>query len=264
MKYFIDFEATQYKQEIIQIGCVREDGQEFSSLIKPRKLKNVTRTITELTGITKEKLTHERSSDEVFEAFFEWLCTDKTPASFFCYGNADIVFVKNNMNKCTRDIKAQAALSMIAANLTDVSELVKEHFRLEKVPSLKKVMAYYFPKDEHICHDALSDAEMLRAVYDAMLNEEKIRGIPFPEHIGDPIFTNQEDLDRFVIVRSGNGQIETTYKTLDDAKMFIVELVKKQCRSEMKPENAQKKVLAAINGKKNYFGYSWVVKLKEI
>jgi DNA polymerase III epsilon subunit-like protein len=198
----------------------------------------------------------------VFERFFEWLCTDGSHASFFCYGNADIVFVKNNIKRCTKNIKAQAALSMIAANLTDVSELVKEHFRLEKVPSLKKVMAYYFPEDEHVCHDALSDAEMLCAVYKAMMNEEKMVGAPFPEYIGTPIFKNQEDLDRFVIVRSGNGQNEVTYETLEKARDFVLEQVRKQCNTEMIPANAQKKVLSAINGKKKYFGYEWTVRLR--
>lgn len=263
MKYFIDFEATQYTQEIIQIGCEREDGEKFTALIKPRKLKNVTKNIAELTGLTKEALKNERESDEVFAEFFEWLCRDKSKAEFFCYGNADLIFVRNNIAKCTNNIKAHAALSLIAANLTDVSDLVKSHFRLEMSPSLKKVMAYYFPDDEHICHDALSDAEMLRSVYEAMMSEEKIRGVPFPEHIGNPMFKNQEDLDRFVIVRSGNGQSEKIYETLDEVCSFIIGLVRKQCKSEMKRESAQKKILAAINGKKKYFGYGWTVRLKQ-
>lgn len=262
MKYFIDFEATQYTHEIIQIGCEREDCEEFSSLVKPRKLKNVTKTITELTGITREKLMSEKDSDQVFSKFFDWLCTDKTKAEFFCYGNSDIIFVQNNINKCTNNIKAQAALSLIAANLTDVSELVKSHFRLEMPPSLKKVVAYYFPDDSHVCHDALSDAEMLKSVYEAMMSEETVRGIPFPDHIGNPVFTSQEDLDRFVIIRNGNGQPETMYETLDEVSQFIVALVKLQCKSEMKLESARKKILSAINNKKRYFGYEWTVQVR--
>jgi DNA polymerase III epsilon subunit-like protein len=263
MKYFIDFEATQYTQEIIQIGCVREDGQKFSSLIKPRHLKNVTRAITELTGIAKNDLAHERNSDEVFSELFDWICRDRTPAKFFCYGSSDLIFVKNNLKKCTKSIRAQAALSIIAESLTDVANLVEEHFRLEKVPSLKKVMGYYYPEDEHVCHDALSDAEMLYEVYQAMMNEEKIRGIPFPEYIGTPIFKSQEDLDRFVIVRSGNGKGEVVYKTLDKAKEFIIEQVRKHS-CEINHTNAQKKILAAINNKKKYFGYEWTVRLKKV
>ena len=33
MKYFIDFEATQFSQEIISIVCYREDGEMFYSLV---------------------------------------------------------------------------------------------------------------------------------------------------------------------------------------------------------------------------------------
>ena len=39
MKYFIDFEATQFSNEIISVGCVREDGKEFYSLVRPEKRK---------------------------------------------------------------------------------------------------------------------------------------------------------------------------------------------------------------------------------
>ena len=70
MNYYIDFEATQYNQEIISIGCVREDGKTFYSLIKPKKLKNVTKFISKLTGITKDKLKNAKTSDEVFRDFF--------------------------------------------------------------------------------------------------------------------------------------------------------------------------------------------------
>ena len=33
MKFYIDFEATQYTENIISIGCVAENGDSFSSLV---------------------------------------------------------------------------------------------------------------------------------------------------------------------------------------------------------------------------------------
>ena len=83
MKYFIDFEATQFTNEIISIGCVREDGNSFYALVKPKKQKAITPFITDLTGITKDMLENEKSSDEVFENFFDW---------FFEIGFSEIVF----------------------------------------------------------------------------------------------------------------------------------------------------------------------------
>ena len=37
MKYFIDFEATQFTGVIISVGCINENGDEFYSLVKPDK-----------------------------------------------------------------------------------------------------------------------------------------------------------------------------------------------------------------------------------
>lgn len=41
MKFFIDFEALQFNNFIISIGCVCENGNQFSSFIKPPKGKTV-------------------------------------------------------------------------------------------------------------------------------------------------------------------------------------------------------------------------------
>jgi DNA polymerase III epsilon subunit-like protein len=263
MKYFIDFEATQYTQEIIQIGCVREDGQKFSSLIKPRKIKNITRIITELTGLTRVMFENARSSDEVFADFFDWISTNDTPAEFYCYGTSDLIFVKNNIKKCTHNIKAQAALSLIAANLTDFAKIVEGHFKLQHAPSMKKVMEYYYPNDDHVCHDALSDAEMLCDVYKALIEEKVVIGIPFPDHVGTPMFRVPEDMDRFIIVRLDKAQNRTVYKTFKEAHEFVIKHARNQ-RVDLNPDVAQKKLIHAINMQKTYYGFTWKTEIKRI
>ena len=50
MRYFIDFEASQFAEEIISVGCVDESGRSFYSLVRPKKPKKVTDFITKLTG----------------------------------------------------------------------------------------------------------------------------------------------------------------------------------------------------------------------
>jgi DNA polymerase III epsilon subunit-like protein len=261
MKYFIDFEATQYTHEIIEIGCVREDGRQFKAYIRPRKLKNVTWIITELTGITKDMLEKERDSDAVFSAFFDWLSQDKTPVHFFCYGSSDLIFVTNNIQKCTHRVKSQAALSLIAANLTDATTLVTKHFELERAPSLKKVMEYYFPNDDHIHHDALADADMLRCIYQAMKNEKKVKGIPFPDYIGTSSFKTPRDLRRFSIVRLDAAQNRVVYETFDDAKEFILKQSINN-RAQIEEETVSKKLLSALNTQKTYYGYVWNAEVK--
>ena len=98
MKYFIDLEATQFSNEIISIGCVREDGETFYSLVNVSKNK-MTNFITELTGITKEDVSTAPSSDEVFTKFYDWLIPDESKVQFFCYGNADLGFIRKNLNQ---------------------------------------------------------------------------------------------------------------------------------------------------------------------
>lgn len=40
MKYYIDFEAAKHIEEIISVGAVREDGETFYSLVKPKDGEN--------------------------------------------------------------------------------------------------------------------------------------------------------------------------------------------------------------------------------
>ena len=47
MKYYIDFEAAKYVEEIISVGAVREDGKTFYSLVKPKEGKIYTITLRE-------------------------------------------------------------------------------------------------------------------------------------------------------------------------------------------------------------------------
>lgn len=263
MKYFIDFEATQFTNEIISVGCVRENGDTFYSLVKPKRMKTLTPFITDLTGITKEMLENERSSDEVFEEFFNWLETDSTYVEFYCYGNSDIDFLKKNLKDRTFNFKAQAALSLIAMNLKDYSMTVKAHFGLINCIALKKVMNYFYPEDEHTWHNALSDAEMLYKVYLGVESEETVNGIPFPEHMGTPVFRTAEDFTYWAIERINGEEVEV-YNTLDEAIDYAANLMNKQHKGAVvNKTNIGKKILHAINTKDRYFNQKWKAKLKK-
>ena len=61
MKFYIDFEATQYTENIISIGCVAENGDSFSSLVNcPYKVGSF---VTQLTGITNDMVSTAPSPD---------------------------------------------------------------------------------------------------------------------------------------------------------------------------------------------------------
>lgn len=261
MKYFIDFEATQFTQEIISIGCVREDGQTFYSLIKPKKMNSMTGFITNLTGISKKDLINERKSDDVFQDFFEWLNKDSSMAEFYCYGNSDIDFLKNSLEKRTTNFKAQAALSIIITNLKDYSIVVKEYFGLDQRISLKKVIKYFYPKEEFIFHNALSDAEALRKIYFSVEKNKKVIGIPFPRYVENPRFKSPEDFIKYnIICLEENKKI--IYESFEDASNDILDKISKEYRVFPNKKNINKKILKAINSKEKYFRKLWSVEIK--
>ena len=127
MKYFIDFEATQFCQRIISIGCVSEKGDKFYTLVKTYGDDKVSSYITKLTGITNQKLKEEGFSvDEAFENFFQWICNtnDGTLLQYYCYGNCDVDFVKNTIKK----MKSTTAITFATAlevSLIDYSRHVR-------------------------------------------------------------------------------------------------------------------------------------------
>ena len=53
MDFYLDFEATQFKSNIIAIGCSCEYG-DFDCLVRPPRKDHITPFITNLTGISKE------------------------------------------------------------------------------------------------------------------------------------------------------------------------------------------------------------------
>ena len=263
MKYFIDLEATQFNHEIISIGCVREDGEKYYSLVRPKNMSTVTNFITNLTGISKEMLKEARRSDDVFEEFYSWISKINEPAEFFCYGDVDDDFLRKNLMDRTNSLKAQASISLILTNLTDYSKVVKKHFELSKSIALKKVMNYYYPNDEHVSHNALSDAEMLYYIYKSVENETEVKGVPFPDYIDIPIFKNENDFKNFQIDRLNNSDVcKETYNTLNDAVDYIMTLMKKQGDCQCKSNNVARRIMNAINNKQKYFGFKWVVHVK--
>lgn len=65
MDFYFDFEATQFKENIIAIGATCEYGS-FDCLVRPPKGDKVTKFITDLTGITPEMAETALSLDEAF------------------------------------------------------------------------------------------------------------------------------------------------------------------------------------------------------
>lgn len=261
MKYFVDFEATQFSNEIIEIGCVREDGAEFKSYVNAKR--KLTDFIKSLTGISQETIDAAPSSDEVFRNFYQWLKGD-TNIEFYCYGNSDIDFVKKNLSKTT-DFEAQAALSMIGMALNDYAVEVKRHFGIIKTIGLVKALAHYRGVDAiEQNHDALEDAKFLKEVYDYIQAEGEIEECPFPDYqkkvVKKPIQPKVE-VPKGVpyIARIRKNRVVETYATMDEAVTWVINQAFENQRGEMKPENVAKRVRRASGQNQPYISWKWKI-----
>ena len=77
MVVIVDIEATCWKEgsnesEVIEIGAVREDGEEFQAFIKPTKNPVLSKFCQELTHITQEQVDTAEKFNEVVKRFIEW------------------------------------------------------------------------------------------------------------------------------------------------------------------------------------------------
>lgn len=172
MKFFIDFEATQFKGNIISIGCVNEQNQQFSSLVRPPEGEKITSFITNLTGITDEMLVNAPSADEAFINLFNFIATngdDKVP-EYYCYGDTDVDFIKSTMRHMT-DTYAITLAQAMSANLIDYSRDVKTFFVSPHNIALRKVYNLIKEEENEQRHDALEDAIMLAEVVNKMKNK---------------------------------------------------------------------------------------------
>lgn len=283
MKYFIDLEATQFSNEIISIGCVREDGETFYSLVNVAKNK-MTNFITELTGITKEDVAEAPSSDEVFTNFYNWIIQDETKAQFFCYGNSDLSFIKRNLNKATT-IKAQMGLSVLALHLIDYSKCVERHFGLVKSISLKKVLAYYRQVIEvKQNHNALEDALFLKEIYDRINDEDDVVECPFPgyekplkpEVTPEPTITISRKLnittDKFMdetmefdVLQTSSkkgGTIIKRFSGKEDTLNYIISTMSAENQAVAQPRNVASRLIRASTRNEQYCGRWWKIVAK--
>ena len=270
MNFFIDFEATQFSNEIISIGCVSENNERFYSQVKAKK--KISPFITSLTGITDQENKEAPESDVVFSEFFDWISQFNDKVIFYCYGNTDISFVKRNLEG-TKNIKAQAALSLIGMNLYDYSKTVKNHFGLIKNISLIKIVSYYRNTKELVqLHNALDDALFLKEVYENIIQENEVVGHPFPEYetlqdVADVYKMTKNELKNVrhkIFVYNQDGVLVEDFQSLGEARNWIYNQLGKVDKAVADKRKIENKIINAFLTNKTYKGYKWkIIVLKE-
>ena len=275
MNYFVDFEATQFSNEIISIGCVREDGAEFYSEVRARK--KITGFITSLTGITDEQNKTAASSDEVFSRFFDWLMeSPNEKAVFYCYGNTDINFIKKNLD-LTKNLKAQASLSIMGANLHDYSLVIRTHFGLVKNIALIKLVAYYRGVESVVqTHDALEDARFLKEVCEHVNTESEVLGHPFPDYEPGSTETKEinspqksprnilKTLKHRVDMYDHEGEVlEQSFANIGEARHYVIDHMGAYDQKRTDKAKVENKIINANAKKATYTGHIWKIIILE-
>lgn len=171
MKFFVDFEATQYTEEIIQIGCVCENGKTFNTYVRPAKDHKVGKFVKELTHITDEMLAEAPDADTAFMDFCLWVTENSNyePAEYYCYGDSDTRFLTRTAKYMTKFMPHMFAMSM-ANSLKDYSAEVKQFFMAGPI-SLFHVFSLIEKDPAEQKHNALEDALMLKEVVNRLHNE---------------------------------------------------------------------------------------------
>lgn len=282
MKFFIDFESTQFHGNIISIGCVNEEGQQFKSLVRPPVGDKVSGFITNLTGITNEMLAAAPSADEAFINLFNFIATngdDKAP-EYYCYGENDTDFIKHTMNHMT-DTYAYTLAQAMSANLIDYSKDVKTFFVSPHRIALRKV--YNLIKEEEVeqHHDALEDAMMLAEVVGKMKSKCRpednavLAAMPKTEK---PLHKKAPDMflewpnnmwDADTKANSSNWQICATsngktkyFDSLDTATLWAIKYITRgySPKKQNDIEDVSKIIIHRIQSGKSYCNfkqYSW-------
>ena len=176
MKFYMDFEATRFSNQIIDIGCLAENGNSFHSLVKPGDKKGkVDRFITELTGITNEMLADAPAADQAFIDLYKFVkqnqifADDDTPEYIF-YGNSDKAFI-NSTIKYMSDFEAITFAKSIIGSYVDYSEEVRKFFKSDKPFPLRNVYKLISISElinDEPKHSALEDSAMLRYINDEL------------------------------------------------------------------------------------------------
>lgn len=160
MKYYIDFEAAKHIEEIISVGAVREDGETFYSLVKPKDGK-ITDALTELTGLTEEELNDAPNSEEVFEKLYDWVFNklkDNLP-NFYTWGNHDVKYIQHTFKR-TNSLKARFILGYMSGSIRDFSREICRKLEVDNIKMIKFYSCLH-KQDNLQNHNSLDDAIML-------------------------------------------------------------------------------------------------------
>ena len=266
MKYYLDFEATQFSEYVISIGCVSEAGHQFSTLVQPPKKKKLTPFITNLTGITNEMLETAPTTESAFLALWNFINetnhdTWGDATFFYSYGDMDAIFIQRSASKIEPS-PTQEFMYNLANSIIDFTKYVGEFFGVRQV-SLQKVISYFRGTEQIQNHEALSDALWLAEVAEHIKYDNKPEINPWSgqeQKVCNKAFVNSKKNVRrpFIIQATSNSGKIHTFTNIRNARKWIWDcLYTEEQRAATTPQRCAAKVNAAVMNKKTYFSYTW-------
>lgn len=176
MKFYIDFEAAQFSDRIISIGCVAADGKEFYTLAKPKESK-MTKFTVALTGITTEALATAPTIEEAFVSFSAFINEYQSHNEFLVFGDGDSHFISASMREIN-NMDTLGFMGNLKRLLVDCSKTVQS--KLGVSGGLNKLYRAFYNTNNQQTHNALDDARMLKNIMEWLENataEEKAEAI---------------------------------------------------------------------------------------
>lgn len=263
---YLDFEATQFKENIIAIGATCECGS-FDCLVQPPKGDKITKFITELTGITPEMAEYALSPDEAFTDLFSWICQvsqNNLPTFFHVYGNMDKTFLHNTA-KYIEDKAIKVFVEDLADSVIDDSNKVCRFFHTRAI-GVHKALKYFDSEISEQDHDPLNDAILLYNLMNHVLHSEPLEKCPFEEkrNIFDkngevikqkPFKIAPQTIITARHINEKNAKIKQ-FQSFDLAAKWVIQKVKSRS-PEALSKNIRRNLRKAIENNSNYISYNW-------
>jgi len=188
-KFFLDFEATQFSDYIISIGCIAENGNVFHMICQPSnpKERKITKFITELTGITQNMIDHASPADFAFLSLLNFVEKNNHGIpEYYTYGNNDKHFLERTV-KHIHNFNVIVFIQSMIGTLIDYEKIVMQ--RLGSNDHIGLFRLYNsIHEQEAQTHNALDDAKKLKYVFD---NIDKIAFDIIPAAAGSKAPTSQ-------------------------------------------------------------------------
>ena len=266
MKFYFDFEANQFTERIISVGCVSETGERYYSLVShnTNKKEKITKFITELTGITQEDYDNAPKADYVFLSLSDWIMNllpdINTKVEYFCYGDCDVRFIDRTVSHM-KNFSAVTFLLSVRASIVDCGPIIAKHVGKTSI-GLQRI--YNFLKNE-TCeqnHSALEDAEMLKYVMDNVDKLEPTEDIPLaPEDKAKKFYPDAVTsfpTGKFFIRGTGKNSKEHEFEDIHAAMEWIINTrIKAEERANIRRDKMALKIMKAVRKKETYMQYLW-------